>query len=281
VHHSRLLHQRTGAVVVPSSRIALYEMHTYGRVGDEGVEIGADAPVPQEMLVLDIPRYLRPGGADAGLPEQNREASATLLDVPMYVKCQEVTSALDISNDCRTFHLKYCLLFAHNGVLTVCGCCGAGEHQHDLEHTTVEVCLPNADDSQSVVRRVFVSQHGGGRWYPWYNTEFADLDGKRPLLYSALHSHALHVHAGRHPRFCMAVWERYDGNGARWSPRPDSVILFDERTSPWLKYRGAMGFPTHGNMPAMHGWWVREREPDEDSGIVRLARWVKRKFFCA
>jgi len=226
---------RQGRLVVPANALKLGIMHM---MPDNGRDLALR--VPQSLWL----------GADR----------TNLRRVPYYVKVQDVTATADGSRGKRVYHLKYCFNYPYNGRIPVCHCCWAGHHQGDLEHATVEVEMPSTGEAVTAVRRVFMSQHGGGQWYPSHQVQFADRERSRCVLYVALHSHALHRRAGWHLRFLGAVVERYNGLGERWRPDDDRVIIIDEERTPWITYAGAMGEPSHGNMPFYHRWWAAEQE---------------------
>jgi len=159
----------------------------------------------------------------------------------------------------RHAEIVYCINYAYNAASEVLGgLFRIGAHQGDIEHVRVVV-------HEDKVIRVFMSRHGEGRWVQSHELEWSN---GRPVVYVARGSHAMFPRRGKFFRLCLLVSELCDGFGVEWMP--SDVVLLSLRRTPWITYKGSMGLPNHGNMPAEHPWWTgREMETTEGRGATK------------
>lgn len=150
------------------------------------------------------------------------------------------------------YDIQYIFFYAYNGDLGGLG----GSHEGDWEHVTMRI---GAD--QDTIQAIYFAAHNSeGRWY--FPGEFEMEDG-RPVVYSALDSHASYPDEGVHLRFPASD---YTDKGTRKNFDFDTIPL-GEYDSPasnqeWLRYNGTWGergpFFNGPYGPAFQGWFARE-----------------------
>jgi hypothetical protein len=134
-----------------------------------------------------------------------------------------------------TFNLStLCIAFVWNGTLE--------SHPFDIEFAILRFSscgdattsggygyrmqeeLGPSSDSPWKLRRIFLSAHGNGCWYPtrFVGEERSVIDGaphsSRPLLYSALGSHALYPNTRRNKRIWGFGDDKTNDRGLLWVP---------------------------------------------------------------
>lgn len=132
-----------------------------------------------------------------------------------------------------------------------------GEHQGDWEHVTVRI---NAQTSELFA--IYTAEHGWGTWH-WPNK--IPMSGTRPIVYSAVNSHATYTHIGKEMikskklgvkefGFVIGLIDSTDENGLKWDPLDDgagvnvaSVNVDGLSFQPqlWTKFHGHWGPPTN------------------------------------
>jgi hypothetical protein len=160
-----------------------------------------------------------------------------------------------------TCDIQYIFFYAYNGDL-MSGTLDSA-HEADMEHITVRVI-----DGYSSIGRVYYAAHDGeGKWYLPPSGDVAGYpvtsDG-RPVVYSALDSHASYPVAGNIDRGYLPSDKTAEG-GLFWDCR-SSVVNLGEKTWPrsgmeWLQYSGRwgevgeVGFTKGPYGPAYQAWW--------------------------
>ncbi|CAD6499840.1 BgTH12-03946 [Blumeria graminis f. sp. triticale] len=87
-----------------------------------------------------------------------------------------------------------------------------GNHIGDWEHSLIRF-------QDGVPKAVFFSAHSGGLAYAWKAVEKAKGREKRPILYSAVGSHAMYPTAGRHPYILpFGLLADLTDRGPLWDP---------------------------------------------------------------
>lgn len=90
-----------------------------------------------------------------------------------------------------------------------------GNHVGDWEH-----CMIRFQDG--IPRAMFLSEHAGGKAYTWHAMEKrAQKDGKppRPVIYSAVGSHAMYANSGLHPYVLpFKILKDVTDKGPLWDP---------------------------------------------------------------
>lgn len=167
-------------------------------------------------------------------------------------KLETVPYYVHIIEKDKVIQIIYVFIYAYNGSLYLCNIkkCGAGSHQADAEHMTVEV---NKNDGS--LNRVYFAAHGtnDGKWVSPKDLEY--MDG-RILVYSAKHSHASYNKKGEIVR-CLGIVSDYTGKGKLWSP--NYMIYIDDETR-WVNFKGYLGFPNHVKSLGKREWWKSETE---------------------
>ncbi|RYP37118.1 hypothetical protein DL767_003072 [Monosporascus sp. MG133] len=104
--------------------------------------------------------------------------------------------------------------YAYNLGQTVLGV-RYGNHVGDWEHAMVRF-------DSGVPRAVFFSEHEGGQAYAWHAVEKRgnETEKQRPVLYSAVGSHAMYAMPGDHPYILpFGVLKDQTDRGPLWDPR--------------------------------------------------------------
>ncbi len=133
--------------------------------------------------------------------------------------------------------LQYITLYAWNGTIS--------EHAFDIEMVTVRLYKTAGGDWD--IKRVFGSSHGNGMWTNKYvegsktssgnyllpNPDL-ELNGERPVMYSANESHSMYFKPGRYKRmfrFADDVCEK----SIRWDPTEFIYIPIDTKAKPIIR----------------------------------------------
>jgi hypothetical protein len=151
----------------------------------------------------------------------------------------------DSGGDVIGYDLVYGFFYGYNGVAM--NDIGFGVHEGDLEHVVVRV-----DADQKTLLAVYYRQHSSGDPYNgWYYPPgpdvpeaggifFEALPNGRPVVYSALESHASYP---RETDDWSYGWKGTDevGQGSAWETWNSIVLLNDPSQAAWLDYSGRMG----------------------------------------
>ncbi|PFH58742.1 hypothetical protein XA68_13302 [Ophiocordyceps unilateralis] len=147
-----------------------------------------------------------------------------------------------------------------------------GNHVGDWEHCMVRF-------QHGIPRGLYLSEHEGGQAYAWSAVE-KTADG-RPVVYSALGSHAMYALAGDHPYVLpLGLLKDVTDKGPRWDPaknmlayhydyvRPDDGLAPaaanpDAPTS-WFHFRGRWGDAVYALADARQWRLFDEEEEDEE-----------------
>ena len=169
------------------------------------------------------------------------------------------------------YDVQYIFFYAYNGDMVW----GAIEsaHEADFEHITVRV----ADDLKTIHRIYYSAHDEEGRWYA-KETSLGTKDGYsvtaegRPIVYSALDSHASYPWSGEWNRINKPN-DFTEDNGPEWDCKTN-IINLGEKLFPieganWLQYSGRWGeigelnWTTGPYGPAYQYWW--NAEPQESN----------------
>lgn len=144
-----------------------------------------------------------PNGMDSNVIKNNN-----LNEAPLYVKTFDLNAS---------FYITYMFFYAYNGPALVFDKFKYEKYSHyaDVERITLKI-----DKESQAVKEVYFSQHSGGHWLSSKDVEF---EGYRPVVYSALNSHASYSKPGRTARFWGVVGDVCD-KGIRWDTN-NLVIL--------------------------------------------------------
>jgi hypothetical protein len=161
------------------------------------------------------------------------------------------------------YDVQYIFFYAYNGDM-VWGTIESA-HEADFEHITVRV-----EDDLKTIHRIYYSAHDvEGRWYaretsPGAKDGYGVTEEGRPLVYSALDSHASYPWPGEWDRIRMPNDFTRDG-GPEWDCKTN-IINLGEKLFPmedvnWLQYSGHWGeigearWTTGPYGPAYQSWW--------------------------
>jgi len=163
--------------------------------------------------------------------------------------------------------IQYIFIYAYNGDLLTGSADSA--HEADMEHITIRI-----EKDMSTVHQIYYAAHNNeGRWYsPQVTGSTTDgysrtADG-RPIVYSALGSHASYPSAGVKVRGMVLPADRTSEGGLEWDCLPDIVNL-GEKSYPregmeWLQYSGrwgeigAVGYTSGPYGPVYQDWWLSD-----------------------
>jgi hypothetical protein len=126
-------------------------------------------------------------------------------------------------------------------------------HEGDWEHITVRLAQGNTSISE-----VYYAAHEGGAWHPARRA----VNRGRPVVYSALHSHASYPTVGEQPRRGILPND-VTAAGPGWDCA-NRLVHLDVPRPAWLRYSGRWGeignldFTTGPRGPAFHGSWQGE-----------------------
>jgi hypothetical protein len=132
------------------------------------------------------------------------------------------------------YDVQYWIFYPYNGKVRKLG----GAHEGDWEHVTVRV-----DDSGTSIDRVYLSAHEGGRWYD--PSCLLETQDGRPIVYSALDSHAAYRGPGSPPPEAEQILDR-TSDGGEVLDCSRSWVNVGELEAPrsgaeWLRYNGRWG----------------------------------------
>jgi hypothetical protein len=168
------------------------------------------------------------------------------------------------------YDVQYIFFYAYNGDIAQGSIESA--HEADFEHITVRV-----EEDLNTIYQIYYSAHDGeGRWYN--QQTFVGIENGyslnevgRPIVYSAINSHASYPWAGRWDRGSIEkpVEVPSDG-GFEWDCR-QNVANLGEKLHPrkdmqWIHYSGRWGeigemnWTTGPYGPAYQNWWNSELE---------------------
>ncbi len=155
--------------------------------------------------------------------------------------------------------IQYIFFYAYNGDLLTGTLDSA--HEADMEHITVRL-----NNNYSSVEKIYYAAHDGeGKWYlPSTPGDLLLTSDGRPVVYSALDSHASYPAAGEIDRGYLPS-DRTSEGGFSWDCQFGLVNL-GEKDYPrpgqeWLQYSGRwgeigeVGFTKGPYGPAYQSWW--------------------------
>ena len=178
-----------------------------------------------------------------------------------------------------------------------------GNHVGDWEHCMVRF-------QQGVPRAMFLSEHAGGKAYTWHALEKrAQKDGKpaRPVIYSAVGSHAMYASPGMHPYVLpFKLLKDITDKGPLWDPALNNLaywydyeIARDEASNSTIQeYTSLMPAASNPDAPTswfhFDGFWGDDIYPLSDRRQWRLfgeyhyitgplgpkAKWLDRRKVC-
>jgi len=165
------------------------------------------------------------------------------------------------------YDVQYIFFYAYNGDMLASAAESA--HEADVEHVTVRV----AKDGQILPRIYYAAHDGEGRWYERGVDGYSVNPEGRPIVYSAVNSHASYPWARRTEREIRGVPlpsdETRDG-GIEWDCRRNLVNVGEKRHPipgmQWLQYSGRWGetgkmpFTSGPFGPAYQDWWAADPE---------------------
>jgi len=169
------------------------------------------------------------------------------------------------------YDVQYIFFYAYNGDIAWGKIESA--HEADFEHITVRV----KDDLKTIYRIYYSAHEGEGRWYaretsPEAKDGYSVTEEGRPLVYSALDSHASYPWPGEWDRIRKPNDFTTD-DGPEWDCKTNIINLgeklFPKEGVNWLQYSGHWGeigevsWTTGPHGPAYQSWWnVDPREGD-------------------
>ncbi|MFH1032765.1 MAG: Vps62-related protein [Chloroflexota bacterium] len=161
--------------------------------------------------------------------------------------------------------IQYIFLYAYNGSIISEPVQSA--HEADFEHITVRV----EKDLKTVYGIYYAAHDGEGKWYKIASAGQGGytLNGGRPVVYSAVDSHASYPNAGKWLRKLMPDDVTEDG-GPVWDCQKN-VINLGEKSHPclnmqWIQYSGRWGEIGEASWtcgpygPAYQNWWNADPE---------------------
>lgn len=137
-------------------------------------------------------------------------------------------------------------------------------HEADMEHITVRV----KEDFVTIEKVYYAAHDGEGKWYfpsSDNNTGYSVTSAGRPVVYSALDSHASYPTAGVIDRGIYLPSDKTGNGGLVWDCRTN-VVNLGEKAYPrpgqeWLHYSGhwgeigEVGYTKGPYGPAYQEWW--------------------------
>ena len=165
------------------------------------------------------------------------------------------------------YDVQYIFFYAYNGDLLKTQLETA--HEADMEHITVRV----NKDLNTIYQIYYAAHDDEGKWYSRQTGSgvkdgYSVTDDGRPIVYSAINSHASYPWAGQQIRGKGLPDDATSDGGLEWYCR-QNVINLGEKAYPckgreWLQYSGHWGeigetsFTTGPCGPAYQGWWEKE-----------------------
>ncbi|CAG8678587.1 12380_t:CDS:1 [Funneliformis mosseae] len=197
--------------------------------------------------------------------------------------------------DKKIYDIEYWLFYPYNGPTNF----GLTPHEGDWEQATVRVYVDeNAKDDKpkSQVLGVWMSAHSEGRWwapsiYQSSGSDIGPLDFEegRPIVYSAINSHANYGTIGTQKYLAKKIiyLEDHTDKGQKW-PIADNLIKILEDTDRqfdvektkvinnqfWVKFRGKWGRYVDYVVDIGSG----PITPIEAGNIIDPAQWKSQKF---
>ncbi len=165
------------------------------------------------------------------------------------------------------YDVQYIFFYGYNGNLL--GGPLQTAHEADLEHVTVRVKA----DLKTIDKIYYAAHDGEGKWYTrqaaaGVNDGYALTADSRPVVYSAVNSHASYPWAGKWERGTLLPDDNTDGKGPVWDCRQNAVNVgeksFPMKDMQWIQYSGHWGeigsesFTTGPYGPAYQSWWDGE-----------------------
>ena len=161
-------------------------------------------------------------------PEESRKIGNTII-------CK--TNGVYTYNNIDYLDLVYIVTFTWNGTKE--------PHPFDKEEVVIRLYKPSNSNESYKVKRVFGSAHGNGMWYDVIEDRFrkgfvrlvttTGTNYKRPVMFSALESHAMYQHARINKRI-FNFGNDVSGMDIRWEPNQflvmynDTINLYSEET---------------------------------------------------
>jgi hypothetical protein len=171
-------------------------------------------------------------------------------------------------NHTGMYDIQFIFFYAYNGDLLVTPLETA--HEADVEHITVRV-----EQDMNTINQVFYAAHdGAGRWYDRQTAGYPDgfqvTAAGRPVVYSAVNSHASYPKAGRVDRGIELPDDETGDGGLEWNCSLNAVNIgeknFPHEGMQWVQYSGRWGeigetgFTTGPYGPAYQAWWNEDPE---------------------
>ena len=167
------------------------------------------------------------------------------------------------------YDIQYIFFYAYNGDLLTGSADSA--HEADVEHITVRI----EKDINTVHQIYFAAHNNEGKWYSPRATDsspdgYSITGDGRPIVYSALGSHASYPSAGVKDRGILLPADKTGEGGLEWDCLPN-VINLGEKSYPrqgmeWIQYSGrwgeigAVGYTSGPYGPAYQDWWNSDPE---------------------
>lgn len=251
VNESRLKNVKTGTDVILQNALGRPFSQVFGE---------ALLHFP-EYNTTDYTLYL-PRGMDSEVMKRNQLLEEDINNVPLYVYTRVVPKE-DFS---QQVIISYAHMYAYNGPLAICQCqkFKVGAHYADLEHVTLIVTVDARGNH--ALTKLYTSRHSGG---VWLDPQELLYDKNRPIIFSALNSHASYNTTGKHKRFWGFVSDDC-GYGTKWDARQIVKIPKDtplDRVDPisrWMLFNGQLG--DGGVDSFIRKGWLREIDVEENYG---------------
>ncbi|RDA85831.1 hypothetical protein CP532_5755 [Ophiocordyceps camponoti-leonardi (nom. inval.)] len=123
-----------------------------------------------------------------------------------------------------------------------------GNHVGDWEHCMVRF-------QHGVPRGLYLSEHEGGQAYAWSAVEKSAADGSRPVVYSALGSHAMYALPGDHAYVLpFGLLKDVTDRGPLWDPSLNKLAYHYDYSLPDEEYRRSL-VPASSNPYAPTAWF--------------------------
>jgi hypothetical protein len=161
------------------------------------------------------------------------------------------------------YDIQYIFFYAYNGDMLATAAESA--HEADMEHITIRV----EKDRQTVQKIYYAAHSGEGRWYDRGANGYSVTADGRPIVYSAINSHASYPWARRIDRTLLPDDETREG-GVDWDCRQNVANLGEEDRPragmQWLQYSGRWGEIGETDIasgplgPAYQSWWTADPE---------------------
>ena len=167
------------------------------------------------------------------------------------------------------YDVQYIFFYAYNGDLLPSKAESA--HEADMEHITVMV----KKDLNTIYKVYYAAHDGEGHWYNLQTSNgvrdgYAITTDGRPIVYSALNSHASYPWAGNWDRGNVLPHDETVDGGSVWDCR-QNVTNLGEKLYPfegmqWIQFSGRWGeigefsFTSGPCGPAYQDWWDSEQE---------------------